>query len=484
MKSTLEAYRLFHNGSLALAVAETEGIRIDTDYLERISKRIEEKAKRLQQRLREDDVYEVWRREFGSNTNLGSLVQLAHVVFTKLGYKCPGYTYSSYNLDGTLKPNARPRADEDAFENVDLPFVKRYIRWSKLKKLKSTFLDGISKEVVDGYCHPFFHLTGSSEDEKGGAITQRGSSSNPNFKNFPSRDAYSSKVVRRAFIPREDCVLVENDFSAHEFKIAAAFWQDPNMIAYASDPTKDIHRDMASKCYCTKKEEVSKDMRYCGKNDFVFPRLYGSYYLKIAEHLWLDIDKRKLTTKNGTPVKEVLARKGITELGELDTQAEIQENWFTGHIKKVEDWFLAQFPVFAAKSNEWYEKYKKNGGFLLTTGFWISGVYSKNFVMNCPIQGPAYHCLLWVFTRLRKILRKRGMKTKLIGDIHDCIFADVPRNELQSYLSLVRHLVAVELPNAWKWLCVPLEIEAEICWPTWWHKEKWTEKNGIWGPAA
>jgi DNA polymerase I-like protein with 3'-5' exonuclease and polymerase domains len=54
------------------------------------------------------------------------------------------------------------------------------------------------------------------------------------------------------------------------------------------------------------------------------------------------------------------------------------------------------------------------------------------------------------------------MKTLIIGQIHDSIVADVPAEELEDFLELANYIMTVRLPEAWDWINVPLEIEAEV----------------------
>jgi len=58
---------------------------------------------------------------------------------------------------------------------------------------------------------------------------------------------------------------------------------------------------------------------------------------------------------------------------------------------------------------------------------------------------------------------KYNMKTKIVGQIHDSIIADVPHEELDDYLALANKVMTKDLVKKWKWIILPLEIEAEVC---------------------
>ena len=99
---------------------------------------------------------------------------------------------------------------------------------------------------------------------------------------------------------------------------------------------------------------------------------------------------------------------------------------------------------------------------LTLTGFICQGYMKRNEIVNYPVQGVAFHCLLWSLIRLQKELKKRKMKTLIIGQIHDSMLNDVPDEELDEFLPLAQYIMVDELLKAWKWINVPIEIEAEV----------------------
>jgi DNA polymerase I-like protein with 3'-5' exonuclease and polymerase domains len=85
----------------------------------------------------------------------------------------------------------------------------------------------------------------------------------------------------------------------------------------------------------------------------------------------------------------------------------------------------------------------------------------KNEIVNYPIQGSAFHCLLFTFIELDKVMRKEKWDSRLIGQIHDSIVMDVNPKELSHVKEVLKDIVSNKLPEAWKWIIVPLEIEVE-----------------------
>lgn len=464
--SSYAALKLFQEASEALAVVESNGIRIDTDYLARAKAKTDKRIARLDRELRSDPLWEKWRRRFGSKANMGNRRQLGEVL------KAEGFT-----TDKVTYKTGRMAVDEEFLAGVDHPFAKKYVEAEKLRKVKSTYLEGIEREVVDERLHPFFNLNT--------VRSFRSSSSEPNFTNIPVRDPEQGKIVRQAFIPDEGCVLVENDFKSLEVNISCCMHKDPALIEYVSNPKKDMHRDMASQLYKLKKEEVSKDARYCGKNGFVFPSFYGSYWAQIAPRMWDMIREKKLVNGDGASLFDHLKEKGIRKLGSCDPENR-DEGTFAAHVREVEKHFWnVRFPVYNQWKKDAWESYQKTGGFEYPTGFYVHGIYAKNDVLNYVIQGSSFHCLLWVLIRLVRWLRRNKMKSRVVGEIHDSIVGSVWEPELQDYLGKVRELVSVDLPKAWPWIIVPMTIEAEIACETWASKVEWIQSDaGIWGPKS
>src|SRR5690606_34276136 len=121
-----------------------------------------------------------------------------------------------------------------------------------------------------------------------------------------------------------------------------------------------------------------------------------------------------------------------------------------------------RFPVYRDWKKSWYREYIRRGGFFTKTGFWIQGAYRRNQVINSPVQAAAFHCLLWSLIKLQKRMKKKKMRSKIVGQIHDSIVGDIHKNEVEDYLKMAKQTMTVDLPKAWKWIKIPLEIEAEV----------------------
>lgn len=463
--STPKANQLLLEGAQALAIVEHNGIRIDEAYLDSALEQTGKEIAELELKLRSDKLWSEWKRKFGTKSQMGNRQQLGSLLI-EMGYKPKRVT----------EKRKLPKIDEEFLAGVDEPFVKDYLKMQSLEKSRNTFLVGLKREVVNGFVHPFFNLNTVE--------TFRSSADSPNVQNQIVRDDVMGELVRRCYVPRKGNVLVEIDYSALEFRIAACFWKDPVMVQYVKEG-KDPHLDSACELFGLKPEIVkqNKPVRHLAKNRFVFPQLYGSYYIQCASKMWEMMAGMKLV--DGSLLLDVLAKQGIEDRGDCDSSCNPKKGTFEHRVKEAEDRFYRRFAVVAREKPRWWQKYQETGGFRMMTGFWLQGIYSRNFLCNAPVQGPAFHCLLWSMNKIvLRELRKRKMKAKVVAEIHDSLLGDVPEEEVQEYIGICKKVMTEDVVKHWSWIIVPLAIEIDVAADSWAGKVPWTEKDGIWGPKT
>jgi DNA polymerase-1 len=462
--ATPAARRLFHEGTLALAELERNGLAVDADYLARADRAAADRVRALTAELQADDVWKLWKRSFGGRANLWSPEQLGVVLFDKMGLPSPGRTAKS----------GKHKTEKGLFDGVELPFVRKYIEAKEWAKARAVYFQGLSRSLADGRVHPFYHLHN--------IVTYRSSSSEPNVQNIPSRNPDIMTAIRQAFVPAPGCVLGEFDYGALEFKVACDFWLDEAMLAYGRDEASDIHRDQTAEVYGCTPDEVSKPMRSIGKNKFVFPILYGSYYVNCAKDLWAAISQFDLKLKDGTPVRQRLRSLGVTSLGPCEPRERPLPGTYEHFIKKAEDAFFAKFPTFATKKEEWWRLYLSRGWFPMMTGFVSRGIFSRNDLQNHPIQGPGFHCLLQAMVWLIGWLKKHKMKTKVVCEIHDCMITEGPESEFQDVAWAVEYFMVEKLARHWDWLAVPMTVVLDVVveGSHWAAKRPYVKRNGVW----
>ena len=268
-------------------------------------------------------------------------------------------------------------------------------------------------------------------------------------------------ICRRAIFPREGHQILAVDFGGVEVRIACCYTEDPKLIYDTIHG--DMHRDMAVELYMLdsldKHDDGEKNFRQGGKNGWVFPQFYGDYYLKCAAALleWAGRSYRK----DGTPGLIHLSDKGLIK---VDKAGNIKDDSkFIEHCRKVEDDFWnVRYKVYTKWKETTWSTYQKKGYVDFKTGFRYSGVARKNELLNAPIQGSAFHCLLWSFIQMDRIQQEENWDSRLFGQIHDEMLSDTHPDELEQVAGMIQRVTCVDLPNEWKWIIVPLEVEADL----------------------
>ena len=439
------AYKLMHEGVLAFARAERQGIRIDMDYCEMTKKHIVTEIQRVEEEFKQTTFFKHWQHSAKNNVNIYSNFQLARFLYQVKKIEPPYRTTSGQGS-----------TDEESLQQLNIPELNLLLSIRKMKKIKDTYLDGFVKEQVNGVLHPFFNLHL--------VRTFRSSSNSPNFQNIPKRDEDTMLLVRRALFPRIGHQLMEIDYSSLEVRIAACYHNDPTMIKYITDPTTDMHRDMAVQIFKLnnfhKESNEYKYLRKAAKGGFVFPQFYGDYYKNNAKLMacnWCKLPEARWRPGQGIDFES----KHISD--HLISQKITSLDKFTEHIKGIEDDFWnRRFPVYQQWKNQWWSLYQKNGYIDMHTGFRCSGIMKRNDAINYPVQGAAFHCLLWSFIELDKFIICNSLQTKLIGQIHDAIVLDIYPPELEIITKHIRYVTTIALPNHWKWINVPLDIDADL----------------------
>jgi len=441
-----EAYDLLHKSILTFADMEASGIMVDVDYYNTQLEKLKKKRKRMKAELMDTAEVKEWKKAFRSKFKVTSDDQLRHMLFEVFDYEATEFTEKA----------EKPSVEEEALRRLNIPWVELLIGRKRIKRVRDK-IKGILRETIDGVLHPSFNLHK--------VTTYRSSCDHPNFHNMDVRNLEMAKIIRRGIISRKGRQILEIDFKGNEIKAAACYHKDPKMIEYLKNPKLDMHRDLAAECYMLKKKQVTKDTRYCGKNKFIFPEFYGSYFETVSKDLWNAIPEMKLETKDGVPLKKHLKGQGVKSFGQ-----------YREHIESVEDDFWnRQFKVYRDWKESTWEEYLKRGWIEMLTGFRCHELMKKNELINRPIQGTAFHWLLWCLIRLNKKMKK-NMESLLIGQIHDSAICDVVPGELEDLLGTANEIMTKDIMEYWDWIIVPLEIESEVA-PidgSWYDKEEIT----------
>ena len=384
-----------------LADMEITGIRVDKDYLKEVEKDLDKQIKVL-----EREIYNLAGKEF----NIMSTSQLGNILFVDLGIKYPK----------RIKEGQRFLTNKEILDKVrdKHPIIEKILEYRTLTKLYSNYAVGLEEEIRDDQrIHTIFTQT----------LTRTGrlSSIEPNLQNIPARSEYS-ELIRRAFIPDEDSVLLSSDYSQVELRIFAHVSNEKNLIQAFIDE-KDIHAKTASDIFHVPMEEVTKDMRRNAKA-VNFGILYGISGFGLSEDLGIDIK----TAKNF--IDDYLETyPGILKYME----EEKAKAYKYGYVKTL----MNRKRVIEELNNRNY--------MIRSSG--------ERMALNTPIQGTAADILKKAMVEIFDEFNKRHLKSKMLIQVHDELVFNVLNSELEE----VKKIVKDKMENTIK-LSVPLKVDIEI----------------------
>jgi DNA polymerase-1 len=387
-----------------LAAMETEGIRLDVDFLKTMSVEMQKEINAF-----EEKIYET----AGEKFNLASPKQLGDILFDKLKI-------------GGIKQKKTKTGQYATGEEVlsylanEHQIVKDILDWRQIVKLQSTYIDALPNQVDSKTqrVHTDYMQTV--------AATGRLSSNNPNLQNIPIRTE-RGRLIRKAFIARdENYCLLSADYSQIELRIIAALSGEENMIK-AFQNNEDIHRSTAAKVFNVPLEEVTKEQRSNAKT-VNFGIIYGVSAFGLSNQ---------------------------TSLSRSESAALIDAYYKT--YPKLKSYMSEQ--VDFARHNGYVQtvlgrrRYLKD---INSANAIVRGAAERNAV-NAPIQGSAADIIKIAMINLHKKLISENWQSKMLLQVHDELVFDVHNSELDKIRPLIKH----EMENAFN-LVVPLEVELGV----------------------
>ena len=385
--------------TLVLFSMEEEGIRVNPEALKDYGEALSGKITELEQ-----EIYS----EAGCEFNINSPKQLGEILFEKMG------------LPGGKKTKTGYSTAADVLEKLsgEYPVVKHILEYRGLTKLKSTYADGLAAYIEDeNRIHSTFNQTITA--------TGRISSTEPNLQNIPIRMELG-RQIRKVFIPKDGCCFMDADYSQIELRVLASMSGDERLIeAYRSHA--DIHRTTASQVFHIPFEEVT------------------------------DLQRRNAKAVNFGIVY------GISSFG-LSEDLSISRKEAAAYIEQ----YFETYPQVKQFIDSLVKEAKKNGYAVTLYGRRrpVPELFSSNFMqrsfgervaMNSPIQGTAADIIKIAMIRVFERLKKEGLKSKLILQVHDELLIETALEEEEQ----VRMILEEEMVHASS-LAVELEIDLHV----------------------
>ncbi len=381
-----------------LAKMEETGFRVDKNYLLNMKEDLEKEINNL-----EKEIYELAGVEF----NIASPKQLSDVLFNKMMLPYPKRV-----KDGNYSTS------KDILDKLaDYPIIEKILKFRTLSKLLSNYIVGLMEEIKsDGKIHTIYNQT----------LTRTGrlSSERPNLQNIPIR-LEEGRLIRKAFIPRENSIIISSDYSQIELRVFAHMSHATNMIhAFTND--LDIHAKTASDIFHVPIENVDKNMRRQAKA-VNFGIIYGISGFGLSEDLGINLYEAKDFIDNY-----------------LETFPEIST-----YMKKiVEDAHKNGYVKTLFNRKRVIEELNNKNYLIRSSG--------ERMAMNTPIQGTAADIIKMAMVEMQRRIDEENLNSKMLVQVHDELVFDVPENEVEIMKTLIRDV----MENIYK-LDVPLKVDIE-----------------------
>ncbi len=377
-----------------LAEMEQNGIKLDLVILRKLSTDIEERLIKLIQ-----DIYDI----SGAQFNINSPKQLREILFEKL------------KLPVIKRSKTGPSTNEEVLRILStrhkLPAL--LLEYRQLTKLKSTYIDTLPRLInpKTGMVHTSFNQTGTE--------TGRLSSSNPNLQNIPVKTAIGKKIRQAIIASSKGNYLLSCDYSQIELRLLAHQSKDENLIS-AFKEDKDIHKATASLIYGLEDKDISDSMREIAKR-VNFGIIYGLTPYGLSHDLGISLDEAQAF------IDAYFARYPRTK------------EYIQQQIKKAKDEGFVT--TILGRRRYIPEINNKNQGIRQ---------FAERQAINTPIQGSASDLIKLAMVQIHSQIKKNALKTKMVMQIHDELVFDVPDEETDTLIRLVKdrmeNVLKLEVP--------------------------------------
>ncbi len=397
-----DALDLFNNIELplstVLAKMELNGISIDKQILEDMKEDI-----KIKMELISKDIYNLAGHEF----NISSPKQLGEVLFDELKLPHAKKNKTGYVTDANVLGKL-----------IEYPIVKSILEYRLLSKLYTTYLEGIINTISpDGKIHTIYTQ----------AITRTGrlSSIEPNLQNIPVRNEFG-KLIRKAFIPEPNSLIMSSDYSQIELRIFAHLSNVPELLD-AFNNHLDIHTKTAMDIFKVPEYAVTKNMRRQAKA-VNFGILYGISPYGLAEDLGISPKEAKSFIET-----YFMTYPGIKDY----MNKEIEEAHKNGYVKTIMN--------------------RKRTIEELTSSNYMQRSMGERMALNTPIQGSSADILKKAMIEIDEAFTKNNLKSTMLLQVHDELIFNVINDEKDIVEKLVKDIMEHTIK-----LNIPLEVDIEF----------------------
>ena len=407
--------------SVLKTVNET-GIKLDTKYLQKLSKDFHKELATL-----EKNIYQ----HAGAEFNLNSPKQLSEVLYDTLGLK-------PKNQKKTATGQRSTRESELVKLENEHPIIADILRYRELQKLVSTYVDNLPKLVdKDGRLRTTFLQTGTT--------TGRLSSQDPNLQNIPIRTK-EGRAVRRAFMAEAGYQLVALDYSQIELRIAAILSGDQKLIEIFKRG-EDVHRGVALRVFGVNAEEVTNNMRRQAKV-INFGILYGMGVVALRRNL-----------------------------GGETTREEAQQflNAYFHTFTRLAE-YLEETKAFARTHGYTETMFGRRRYFPgINSGAPMIRASAERMAINAPIQGTEGDILRIAMIEVQKYIAKNKLEkdVRMLLQVHDELMFEIKKEQCQEVIPPLREIMQNVFGDK-DTKDVPITVDVKVG-DNWLEMEDWEE---------
>ncbi|MCT4543994.1 MAG: DNA polymerase I [Vallitalea sp.] len=378
---------------------ELYGIKINSVLLKEYSNKLGKMIDML-----ESEIYEL----AGETFNINSPKQLGIILFEKLNLPVIKKTKTGYSTAAGVLEKLKGKHD----------IIDKISEYRQLAKLKSTYADGLVDYIDDdSRIRSTFKQTITS--------TGRISSIEPNLQNIPIRMDIG-REIRKVFVPEEDYVFIDADYSQIELRLLAHLSEDETLIE-AYNNHQDIHRLTASQVFHIPFDEVTSLQRSNAKA-VNFGIVYGIGAFSLSQDL-------NITRKEAQEYIDNYFKKYPSVKIYLDNCIRYAKD--RGYSLTM---LNRRRPIEELKSSNFMQR-----------------SFGERIAMNTPIQGSAADVIKIAMINVSKKLKSKNMKSRLILQIHDELLIEAHKDEVE----LVKRYLVEEMENAVD-LSVKLEVDMNM----------------------
>jgi DNA polymerase-1 len=385
-----------------LSKLETNGIKVDDNYLKKLSKKFEERLIKI-----EKEIYKI----SGKNFNIGSPKQLGEIIYNDLKIAKLKKTKK-----GSLATSAKILED---LALTGHKFPNLILEWRQVSKLKSTYTDALQEHINNKTkrVHTSFLLAATN--------TGRLASSDPNLQNIPIKTS-DGKEIRKAFIAEKNNLLISADYNQIEMRILADL-ADVKELKKAFKNNEDIHSLTASQIFNVDIKKVDKDQRRKAKA-INFGIIYGISQYGLAK-----------------------------QINVSNHEAEEFLNAYFAKFPEIKI-YMDNTIKFCRKSGYVNNIFGRRSHF--------NSINDKNFnvrnfqeraAINAPIQGSAADIIRLAMIKIDSILEEKH-KVKMLLQIHDELIFECLKKDEERAKKIIKDAMVSVSSSDHHMFSIPLEV--------------------------